>query len=122
MDGQGDDAQEDWAHHSPMEEHQTLYIIPILIHDEHSVHVMGMIVNHVQSIGLEMISIPAGKIYELIGSGKQESDGSVLDKESIVTFAVEGRHERIIAGWPIDVYTQILDQIGRNALMKGGIE
>ena len=105
-----------------MEEHQTLYIIPILIHDEHSVHVMGMIVNHVQSIGLEMISIPAGKIYELIGSGKQESDGSVLDKESIVTFAVEGRHERIIAGWPIDVYTQILDQIGRNALMKGGIE
>lgn len=78
---------------------RTLYIIPILIHDDHSVHVMGMIVNHAQ-----------------------ERDGSFLDKESIVKFAVEGHHEKHIAGWPIDVYTQILDQIGRNALMKGGIE
>jgi hypothetical protein len=47
----------------PWKNAKALGVLPILILDMYSVHVMGNILNHIQTLGIEVMHIPTGCTY-----------------------------------------------------------
>lgn len=108
-------------------------VVPTLILDAYRVHMMGNIVNQIQSLGIEVVHIPAGCTYLCqpvdVGINKTIKCGIrdkwedwMIEGEGIVDGAAKEPSRRLVAEWVLDVYNNFPNQIARNAWMKKGYE
>ena len=109
-----------------MEEHKGTRMVPTLILDAYRVHMMGNIVNCIQSLGIEVINIPAECTYlcqpvevginKSIKTGMREKwEDWMLDGEGIVNGVAKEPSRKMVAEWLLDVYKNIPGKIARNA-------
>jgi hypothetical protein len=103
---------------------------PILILDSYRVHMMGSIVNRIQSMGIEVIHIPAGCTYlcqpvdvginnPLKSAMRERWEGWMMNGGIVEGKAKEPTRKQV-AEWLVDSYTTIPVQIARNAWLKTG--
>jgi hypothetical protein len=108
-------------------------IVPTLILDAYRVHMMGSIVNRIQSLGIEVIHIPAGCTYlcqpvdvginKSIKTGMREKwEDWMIDGEGIVNGVAKEPSRKMVSEWLLDVYKEIPRETARNAWMKRGYE
>ena len=106
-------------------------IVPILVLDVYRVHMMGTIVNRIQSLGIEVIHIPAGCTYLCqpvdVGVNKSIKNGMrekwedwMMEGDGIVHGAAKEPSCQLVAKWLVEVYRRIPAQTVRNAWMKKG--
>jgi hypothetical protein len=103
---------------------------PILVLDAYHVHMMGSVVNCIQFMGIEMIQIPAGCTYlcQPVDVGINKPLKSTMHKrwEGLMMNGgiVEGKPKeptcKQVAEWLVDAYTNIPEQVARNAWLKKG--
>ena len=93
---------------------------------------MGTVVNHIQSIGIEVIHIATGCTYlcqlidvginETIKCGMREKwEDWMLQGEGIVDGAAKEPIQKLVAEWIVYVYNNISSDTGRNAWRKKGL-
>jgi hypothetical protein len=108
-------------------------VVPTLILDAYCVHMMGNLVNRIQSLGIEVIHIPAGCTYlcqpvdvginKLIKTAMREKwEDWMLDGEGMVNGAAKEPTQKIMAEWVLEVYNTIPSQTARNTWMKKDYE
>ena len=108
-------------------------IIPIIILDAYRVHMMGNIVNRIQSLGIEVVHIPPGCTYlcqpvdvglnKTIKTGMREKwEDWMMEGSGIVDGAAKEPSRKLVAEWIVEVYSSVPQEIGRNAWMKKGFE
>ena len=108
-------------------------VVPIHILALNHVHMMGNIVNCIQSLGIEVIHIPAGCTYLCqpvdVGINKTIKTGMskkwedwMTDGEGIVDGVAKEPSHKVVAEWLAETYTTMPETIGRNAWMKTGFE
>ena len=101
-------------------------VVPILVLDAYRVHMMGTVVNRIQSIGIEVIHIPAGCTYlcqpidvginKTIKCGMREKwEDWMLQGEGIVDGAAKEPTRKLVAEWIVGVYNNISCDTGQNA-------
>ena len=106
---------------------------PILILDAYCMHQMGSVVNRIQSMGIEVIHIPAGCTYLCqpidVGINKpiknrlrDKWEEWVVEGKGIVDGKAMEPSRKILAEWVVDVYNNIPIVMGRNAWKKKGFE
>jgi hypothetical protein len=106
-------------------------VVPTLVLDTYCVHMMRNIVNRIQSLGIEVIHIPAGCTYlcqpvdmginKSIKTGMREKwEDWMLDGEGIVNGVAMETSRKMVAEWLLDVYKNIPSKIARNSWMKWG--
>ena len=89
--------------------------------------------NNIQSLGIEVIHIPAGCTYlcqpvdvginKTIKTGMREKwEDWMMDGEGIVNGIAKEPSRKMVAEWLLDVYKGIPHETGRNAWMKKGYE
>ena len=106
-------------------------VVPILVLDAYCIHMMGTVVNHIQSLGIEVIHIPAGCTYlcqpldvginKTIKCGMREKwEDWMLEGAGIVDGATKELTQKLIAQWIVDVYNNIWDgMLGRRKALNG---
>ena len=108
-------------------------VIPILILDAYRVHMMGNIVNRIQSLGIEVVHIPPGCTYlcqpvdvginKSIKSGMREKwENWMVAGDGIVNGVAKEPTRQLVAEWAVEVYKNLPAQTVRNAWMKSGFE
>jgi hypothetical protein len=108
-------------------------VVPILVLDAYLVHMMGSIVNRIQSLGIEVLHIPAGCTYlcqpvdvginKTIKCGMREKwEDWMLEGDGIVNGVAKEPTRKQVAEWLLDVYNNIPKETGRNAWRKKGYE
>ena len=108
-------------------------VVPILILDAYHVHMMGNIVNRIQSLGIEVIHIPAGCTYlcQPVDMGIKKSikttmrgkwEDWMLDGDGLVNGVAKEPSRKMVTEWLFDVYKNIPGQTARNAWTKKGYE
>jgi hypothetical protein len=108
-------------------------VIPILILDAYQVHMMGNIVNRIQSLGIEVVHIPPGCTYlcqpvdvginKLIKSRMQEKwENWMVVGDGIVNGIAKEPMRQLVAEWVVDVYMKLPAQTVQYAWMKSGFE
>jgi hypothetical protein len=108
-------------------------VVPILVLDAYRVHMMGSIVNRIQSLGIEVLHIPAGCTYlcqpvdvginKTIKCGMREKwEDWMLEGDGIVNGVAKEPTRKQVAEWLLDVYNNIPKETGRNAWRKKGYE
>jgi hypothetical protein len=108
-------------------------VIPILILDAYRVHMMGNIVNQIQSLRIQVVHIPPGCTYlcQLIDVGTNKSIKSRMQQkwenwmvvgDGIVNGVAKEPMRQLVAEWVVDVYKNLLAHTVRNASMKSGFE
>jgi hypothetical protein len=108
-------------------------VIPILILDAYRVHMMGNIVNRIQSLGIEVVHIPPGctflcqpidiGINKSIKSGMREKwENWMVAGGGIVNGIAKEPTRQLVAEWAVEVYKNLPAQTVRNAWMKSGFE
>jgi hypothetical protein len=108
-------------------------IVPILILDAYPVHMMGNVVNQIQTLGIEVIHIPLGCTYncQLVDVGINKPIKSRVGKkweewmlrgEGIVNGFAKELSRQLVAEWVVNVYTNLPAQIVRNVWMMTGYE
>ena len=91
-------------------------VIPIIILDAYRIHMMGNIVNRIQSLGIEVVHISPG-------SGMREKwEDWMMEGSGIVDGAAKEPSRKLVAEWIVEVYSSVPQEIGRNAWMKKGFE
>ena len=94
---------------------------PILILDACRVHQMGLVVQHVQLLGIEVIHIPG--VNKPIKCGLRDRwEQWMVNGEGIVDGQAKEPSCKVVAEWLIDVYKNIPETIGMNAWKKEGYE
>jgi len=94
---------------------------------------MGNIVNQIQSLGIEVVDIPADcpylcqpidiEINKSIKMGMREKwENWIVAGDGIVNGIAKEPSQKLVAEWLIDVYTNFPGQTVRNAWMKTGFE
>jgi hypothetical protein len=117
----------------PWKETTTPGVVPLLILDAYRVHMMGTVVNRIQSLGIEVIHIPPGCTYlcqpvdiginKVIKCGMREKwEDWMLEGEGIVDGVAKEPTRKLVAEWLVSVYTNMSGQTVRNAWMKKGYE
>jgi hypothetical protein len=107
--------------------------VQTLILDDYRIHIMGNIINQMQSLGIEVIHIPAGSTYlcQPIDVGINKTIKSrmrdkwedwMTDGKGIVDGAAKKLSRKLVAEWVLDVYNNFPAQTARNAWMKQGYE
>ena len=90
---------------------------------------MGSIVNRIQSLGIEVIHIPAGCTYlcQPVDVGINKSIKTVmrgkwkdwmLDGDGLLNGVAKEPSRKMVTEWLLDVYKNIPGQTARNAWMK----
>ena len=108
-------------------------VVPMLILDACRIHMMGNIVNQIQSLGIEVIHIPAGCTYLCqpldVGINKtiksrmrDQWEDWMIEREGIVDGAAMEPPRKLVAEWVLDVYNNFPVQTARNAWMKKEFE
>jgi hypothetical protein len=108
-------------------------IVPLLILDAYHVHMMGNIVNRIQSLGIEVVHIPPGCMYlcqpidvginKVIKSGMRNKwEDWMIEGDGLVNSVAKEPSRRFVAEWILDVYKNIPCQTARNARMKSVYE
>ena len=108
-------------------------VVPSLILDAYCVHMMGNIVNQIQSLGIEVVHIPGGCTYlcqpvdvginKTIKSGMRDKwEDWMIEGEGIVDGAAKEPSRKLVAEWVLAVYNNFPAQTARNAWMKQGYE
>ncbi len=108
-------------------------VVPLLILDAYRVHMMGTVVNRVQSLGIEVIHIPPGCTYLCqpvdVGINKvikcvmhEKWEDWMLEGDGIVDGVAKEPSRKLVAEWLVDVYTNMDAKTVRNAWMKHGFE
>jgi hypothetical protein len=108
-------------------------VIPLLILDAYRVHMMGNIVNRIQSLGIEVMHIPPGCTYlcqpvdvginKSIKSRMREKwENWMIAGDGIVDGVAKEPSRQLVAEWVVDVYMNLPAQTVRNAWMKSGFE
>ena len=101
-------------------------VVPILVLDTYCIHMMGTIVNQIQSLGIEVLHIPVGCTYlcqpvdvglnKLIKCGMREKwEYWMLGSYGIVNRLAKEPSQKQVAEWLLDVYDNVLREMGRNA-------
>ena len=114
-----------------MENKKPLGVVPTLILNAYRVHMMGNIINRIQSLGIEVIHIPAGCTYfcqpidmginKTLKSGMRTKwEDSMIEREGIVNGAAKELSRKLVAEWVLDVYNNVPAQTARNAWMNKG--
>lgn len=117
----------------PWKETTTPGVVPLLILDAYRVHMMGTVVNRVQSLGIEVIHIPPGCTYlcqpvdvginKVIKCGMREKwEDWMLEGDGIVDGVAKEPSRKLVAEWLVDVYTNMDAKTVRNAWMRNGFE
>jgi hypothetical protein len=102
----------------PWRQMTTPDIVPLLILDTYRVHMMGTVVNRIQSLGIEVIHIPPGCTYlwqpvdiginKMIKCGMQEKwEHWMLEGDGIVNGAAKEPSRKLVAEWLVDIYNNI---------------
>ena len=108
-------------------------VIPILILDAYRVHMMGNIVNRIQSLGIEVVHIPPGCTYLCqpvdVGINKslksrvhEKWENWMVMGEGIVNGAAKEPMRQLVAEWVVEVYKNLPAQTVQNVWMKTGFE
>jgi hypothetical protein len=108
-------------------------IVPTLILDAYRVHMMGNVVNRIQSLGIEVIHIPAGCTYLCqpvdVGINKtiktvirEKWEDWMLDGDGLVNGVAKEPTRKIVAEWVLEAYNSIPKQTARNAWLKKEFE
>jgi hypothetical protein len=106
---------------------------PLLILDAYRVHQMGSVVNKIQSMGIEVVHIPAGCTYLCqpidIGINKPIKtrlrdlwEQWMTEGEGVVDGRAREPSRKVVAEWLVEVYTNLPKEIGENAWKKTGFE
>jgi hypothetical protein len=106
-------------------------IVPLLILDAYRVHMMGNIINRIQSLGIEVVHIPPGCTYlcQPVDVGVNKVIKSRMRNKWEDWMVVGNGFEngvakepsrRLVAEWVLEVYNEIPQQTARNAWMKTG--
>ena len=107
--------------------------VQTLILDDYCIHIMGNIINQIQSLGIEVIHIPAGctYLYQPVDVGTNKTIKSeirdkwedwMIEGEGIVDGAAKELTRKLVAEWVLDVYNNFPAHTARNAWMKKGYE
>ena len=108
-------------------------IVPLLILNAYQVHMMGNIVNRIQSLGIEVVHIPPGCTYlcqpvdvrinkSLKSRMCEKWENWMVTGEGIVNGAAKEPTRQLVAEWAVEVYKNLPVQTVRNAWMKTGFE
>lgn len=106
---------------------------PILVLDAYNVHQMGSVVNRIQSMGIEVVHIPAGCTYLCqpidVGINKpiktrvrERWEDWMMDGGGVEDGVAKEPSRKMVAEWVVETYTAMPETIGRNAWMKTGFE
>jgi hypothetical protein len=104
---------------------------PIIVLDAYRVHQMGLVVNHIQVMGIEVVHMPAGctYLYQPIDVGINKPiktrlhelwEVCMTDGDGIVDQSANEPSCKIVAEWLIKVYRMMPAVIRRNAWRKEG--
>ncbi len=103
---------------------------PVLILDSYRVHQMGSVVNRIQSMGIEVIHIPAGCTYlcqpvdvginKPLKNAMRERWEAWMVSDGIVDGKAKEPSRKQVADWLVDAYTNIPQQVGQNAWLMTG--
>jgi hypothetical protein len=103
---------------------------PIFILDAYHIHQMGLVMNRIQEMGIEVLHIPAGCAYLCqpidVGINKplkvamQEKWETWMTTDVIVNNIATEPSCQQVTNWLVDTYTSIPTNVGRNAWMKSG--
>jgi hypothetical protein len=108
-------------------------IVPILILDAYRVHMMGSIVNRIQSLGIEVHHIPGGCTWlcQPVDVGincpikmemTEQWEKWMFDGGGIVDGVAKEPTRKLVAEWIIGTYKNISEETGKNAWKKTGYE
>ena len=108
-------------------------VVPLLILGAYRVHMMGTVVNRVQSLGIKVIHIPPGCTYlcqpvdvginKVIKCGMREKwEDRMLEGDGIVDTVAKEPLWKVDAEWLVDVYTNMDAKTVRNAWMIHGFQ
>ncbi len=106
---------------------------PILILDAYRIHHMGTVVNRIQSMGIEVVHIPAGCTYLCqpidVGINKpikcrlhQKWEDWMTEGEGIVDGVAKEPSRKLVAEWIVEVYSNIPEEVAQNAWKNTGYE
>ena len=101
-------------------------VVPLLILDAYRVHMMGNIMNRIQSLGIEVIHIPAGCTYlcQPVDMGINKTiktamrgkwEDWMIDRDRLVNGVAKEPSRKMVMEWILDVYNNIRGQTARNA-------
>ncbi len=108
-------------------------VVPLLILDAYRVHMMGSIVNRIQSLGIEVHHIPGGCTWLCqpvdVGVNRpikkemtEQWEKWMLDGGGLVDGVVKEPTRKLVAEWIIGTYRNISVETGKNAWKKTGYE
>jgi hypothetical protein len=108
-------------------------VIPLLVLDAYRVHMMGNIVNRIQSLGIEVVHIPPGCTYlcqpvdvginkTLKSRMREKWEDWMVTGEGMVNGSAKEPTRQLVAEWAVEVYKTIPAQTVRNSWMKKGFE
>ena len=117
----------------PWKQTRSPVVMPLLILDAYRVHMMGSIVNRIQSLGIEVEHIPAECTYLCqpidIGINKpiksqlhEKWEQWMMEGGGVVDGKVWEPPRKMVAEWVVGMYNNILDVVGMNAWKKEGFE
>ena len=101
-------------------------VVPILILDAYRVQMMGNIVKSIQSLGIEVIHIPAGCTYlcQPVDMGFNKTiktamrgkwEDWMIGRDRLVNGVAKEPSRKMVMEWIFDVYNNIQGQTARNA-------
>ena len=117
----------------PWKESRKPGVVPLLILDAYRVHMMGSIVNRIQSLGIEVQHIPGGCTWlcQPIDVGinhpikkemTEQWEKWLFNGGGVVDGVAKEPTRNLVAEWIIGAYRNISMDIGQNAWKKTGYE
>jgi hypothetical protein len=117
----------------PWKESRNPGVIPVLILDAYRVHMMGSVVNRIQSLGIEVQHIPAGCTYLCqpvdVGINRpikvemtEQWEEWMVSGGGVADGVAKTPSRAQVAEWIVGAYKAITEQTGRNAWRKTGYE
>jgi hypothetical protein len=110
----------------PWKNTKALEVVPIIILDAYHIHMMGNIVNRIQSLGIDVVHIPPGCTYLCqpvdVGLNKSIKTGMREKWEDwmVLWMVLQKSHPEV--EWIVEVYSSLRQEICRNTWMKKGFK
>ena len=108
-------------------------IVPLLILDAYRIHMMGIIVNHIHALGIEVQHLPGSCMYLCqsvgVGVNKPIKKEMTTQREDLMTEGDEMTAgvankptRKLLTEWIVGAYKNVSKEVGRNAWKKNGFE